>query len=101
MQNTLQKHTEDIRKIQEDNGAFQYETRTVMNRIFTELNKIHSSMEKSQGKLPAQVEVNPRENVHAITLRNGKELQSPPLKHVEDKTNQMEKEEELKPIKKA
>ena len=63
-----------------------------MNRISTELNRLTSALKRSQGKLLAQVEINPRKNVHAITLRNGKELQGPPSKHMEDKAHKIEKE---------
>ena len=33
------------------------------------------SNSETQGKLPSQTETNPRQNVSAITLRSGKELQ--------------------------
>ncbi|KAG8655641.1 hypothetical protein MANES_04G051301v8, partial [Manihot esculenta] len=37
---------------------------------------ISRSNSETQGKLPAQTETNPRQNVSAITLRSGKELQN-------------------------
>ena len=42
-----------------------------------QVSQVATSMSKfeSQGKLPSQTEINPRQNVSAITLRSGKELQ--------------------------
>ena len=43
------------------------------------MSQLASSMSKleSQGKLPSQTVVNPKQNASAITLRSGKELKEP------------------------
>ncbi|KAF7826031.1 uncharacterized protein G2W53_017195 [Senna tora] len=46
-----------------------------MSQIATSVSKL-----ESQGKLPSQTETNPKHNVCAITLRNGKELKNAPAK---------------------
>ncbi|XP_043809773.1 fibrous sheath CABYR-binding protein-like [Manihot esculenta] len=55
----------------------QYGEEKQMQRGIHEIGELASAMNRSgiQGKLPSQTEDNPRENVNAITLRSGKELQ--------------------------
>ncbi|RDY06988.1 hypothetical protein CR513_08960, partial [Mucuna pruriens] len=43
-----------------------------ISQLATTLNQLHS---KGSGKIPSQIVINPQENVCAITLRSGKELQ--------------------------
>lgn len=41
-----------------------------MGQMATSINRL-----EAQGKLPSQTEANPKQNISAITLRSGKELQ--------------------------
>ncbi|KAF7841831.1 uncharacterized protein G2W53_004129 [Senna tora] len=56
---------------------FQNKTRSSIQSLESQVSKLATSMSKleSQGKLPSQTEMNPRQNVGAITLRSGKELE--------------------------
>ena len=53
---------------------------------------------QSSGKLPSQTEINPRENVSAISLRSGKEIEVPSRNHLEEQKDKLnhEKAEEKK-----
>ncbi|KAJ8770395.1 hypothetical protein K2173_015009 [Erythroxylum novogranatense] len=52
------------------------ETRKGMQNMEKQINQLASSLSRleTQGKLPSQIVVNPRENASAIALRSGKEL---------------------------
>ncbi|KAL2235917.1 UNVERIFIED_CONTAM: hypothetical protein Sindi_1323900 [Sesamum indicum] len=56
---------------------FQQQTQTSIQNLEFQINQLASSVGKleSQGKLPSQSVINPRQNVSAIMLRSGKELQ--------------------------
>ena len=45
-----------------------------MGQRITTINQLQS---RDSGKLPSQTIVNPRENTNAITLRSGKQLETP------------------------
>ncbi|KAF7822061.1 uncharacterized protein G2W53_027516 [Senna tora] len=66
--------------LKEFHVQFQNETRSSIQSLESQVSKVATSMSKleSQGKLPSQTEVNPRQNVSAITLRSGKELEELP-----------------------
>ncbi|KAL0295215.1 UNVERIFIED_CONTAM: hypothetical protein Sradi_6846400 [Sesamum radiatum] len=55
------------------------ETRANLQHLGNQISQLATSISKleaqASGKLPSQTETNPRENVSAITLRSGKELQ--------------------------
>ncbi|KAL2252048.1 UNVERIFIED_CONTAM: hypothetical protein Sindi_2327100 [Sesamum indicum] len=56
---------------------FQQQTQTSIQNLDSQISQLASSVDKleSQGKLPSQSIINPRQNASAIVLRNGKELQ--------------------------
>ncbi len=66
-----------VKSLDNSSIAFQQETRAGMQNLekqIAQLAKTVNRMDKERGKLPAQAEINPRENTHAVTLRSGKEL---------------------------
>jgi len=73
--------------------SFQQETRSSIHNLEKQMGQIASSIEKLKtqmnGKLPSQA-LNPKENVSAIMLRSGKELEKQRSKQIE-----MEEEEEI------
>ena len=66
---------------------FQKETRASIQNLENQMGQLATSVSKleSQGKLPFQTIVNPRQNVSAVSLRSGKEL----LKNPQSKKNRM------------
>ncbi|KAL0431089.1 UNVERIFIED_CONTAM: hypothetical protein Sradi_0734900 [Sesamum radiatum] len=64
--------------LQETRAGLQ-ETNTCLNHLGTQISQLATSFNQLaaqvSGKLPSQTEANPRENVSAMTLRSGKELQ--------------------------
>jgi hypothetical protein len=73
--------------------SFQQETRSSIHNLEKQMGQVASSVGKLEaqmnGKLPSQA-LNPKENVNAIMLRSGKELERQRSKQIE-----MEKEEEI------
>ncbi|KAF7812322.1 DNA-directed DNA polymerase [Senna tora] len=69
----------NTQQFQMSTQQFQNETRSSIQSLESQVSKLETSMSKleSQGKLPSQTEMNPRQNVSAITLRSGKELEEP------------------------
>ncbi|KAJ8749935.1 hypothetical protein K2173_013850 [Erythroxylum novogranatense] len=64
------------------NQTFQdQETRASIQNLENQVGQLATSLSKleSQGKLPSQTIVNPKDNVSAITLRSGKELEPEPV----------------------
>ncbi|KAH6759202.1 hypothetical protein C2S51_019437 [Perilla frutescens var. frutescens] len=64
---------------QQETRAFQQETRAGFNTMGAQITQMGQAISKLEaavgtGKLPSQVELNPRENVNDIKLRSGKEL---------------------------
>ena len=57
---------------------FQIQTEASISELKDQMNKLTTSMNRleSQGRLPSQPEINPRQNVSAIALRSGKEIPS-------------------------
>ncbi|KAL2232540.1 UNVERIFIED_CONTAM: Retrovirus-related Pol polyprotein from transposon 17.6 [Sesamum indicum] len=58
-------------------ALFQQQTQTSIQNLESQISQLASSVGKleSQGKLPSQSVINPRQNASAIVLRSGKELQ--------------------------
>ena len=60
---------------------FQQETKASMLNLENQMSQLATTMGKlenqNSGRLPSQPEVNPKQNVSAITLRSGKELKEP------------------------
>ncbi|KAF7823615.1 uncharacterized protein G2W53_021759 [Senna tora] len=69
----------NTQQFQMSTQQFQNETRSSIQSLESQVTKLATSMSKleSQGKLPSQTEMNPRQNVSAITLRSGKQLEEP------------------------
>ncbi|KAF7843074.1 basic form of pathogenesis-related protein 1-like [Senna tora] len=69
----------NTQQFQMSTQQFQNETRSSIQSLESQVSKLATSMSKleSQGKLPSQTEMNPRQNVSAITLRSGRELEEP------------------------
>ncbi|KAL0286859.1 UNVERIFIED_CONTAM: Retrovirus-related Pol polyprotein from transposon.6 [Sesamum radiatum] len=57
---------------------FQQETRSSIQNLESQISQLVSSVSRleSQGKLPSQTIINPKQNASAIVLRSGKELSS-------------------------
>jgi hypothetical protein len=79
--------------LQQNVMSFQQETRSSIHNLEKQMGQVASSVGKLEaqmnGKLPSQA-LNPKENVSAIMLRNGKELEEKRSKQIE-----MEEEEEI------
>ncbi|XP_052204029.1 uncharacterized protein LOC127809305 [Diospyros lotus] len=72
------------------------ETRTSIKQLENQISQLATSMSRLEaqgsGKLPSQTIVNPRENVSAITLRSGKEIDIP-IQNPTDLAKKTQKEE--------
>ncbi|KAE8665021.1 ocs element-binding factor 1-like [Hibiscus syriacus] len=70
---------EIVKSLATNTQQFQQETRTSIQNLENQMSQLASSVSRleSQGKLPSQTIVNPKQNVSAITLRSGKELKEP------------------------
>ncbi|XP_057804364.1 uncharacterized protein LOC131019797 [Salvia miltiorrhiza] len=76
LQNNLQTTNEAVLKLQQS----QTEQRVQIEGLARQVSQLATSVNQlkgHQGKLPSQVQLNPRENVSMITLRSGKELSEP------------------------
>ncbi|KAK4383928.1 hypothetical protein Sango_3107300 [Sesamum angolense] len=74
----LQQSTEhQFQQFQQSVQQFQLSTQTSIQNLESQLSQLASSVSKleSQGKLPSQTVINPKQNASAIVLRSGKELQ--------------------------
>ncbi|KAG8477542.1 hypothetical protein CXB51_030113 [Gossypium anomalum] len=71
------------RKIQQTLN-FQREMKGFQQKTEASIRELTTSIEKlnSQGKLPSQIEPNPRQNANAVTLRSGKILEPVPGKNL-------------------
>uniref|UniRef100_A0A6N2NBX1 Reverse transcriptase n=1 Tax=Salix viminalis TaxID=40686 RepID=A0A6N2NBX1_SALVM len=68
-----------VKSLATNTHLFQQETRASIQNLETQVSQLATSLGKmkaNKGKLPAQPEVNPRENANAIVLRSGKEVQT-------------------------
>ncbi|XP_019155105.1 PREDICTED: uncharacterized protein LOC109151969 [Ipomoea nil] len=65
-----------VKSLATNTQQFQQKTRTSIQHLESQLSQLASTVSRleSQGKLPSQTVVNPKQNVSAITLRSGKEL---------------------------
>ncbi|KAK4395905.1 hypothetical protein Sango_1744800 [Sesamum angolense] len=72
-QNTQQQFQQFQQSVQQ----FQLSTQTSIQNLESQISQLASSVSKleSQGKLPSQTVINPKQNTSAIVLRSGKELQ--------------------------
>ncbi|XP_020553062.1 uncharacterized protein LOC105172241 [Sesamum indicum] len=67
----------NTQQFQQQTQQFQQQTQTRIQNLESKISQLASSVGKleSQGKLPSQSVINPRQIASAITLRSGKELQ--------------------------
>ncbi|XP_019178826.1 PREDICTED: uncharacterized protein LOC109173960 [Ipomoea nil] len=65
-----------VKSLATNTQQFQQETRTSIQHLESQVSQLASTVSRleSQGKLPSQTVVNPKQNVSAIALRSGKEL---------------------------
>ncbi|KAL7597396.1 hypothetical protein Lser_V15G31293 [Lactuca serriola] len=84
-----------VKSLATSTQTFQNETKASIKTLEQQMTQLATSVSKleSQGKLPAQTEKNPKHSACAITLRNGKEYESPKMVEEEEKI-ELEKEEE-------
>ncbi|PIN01369.1 DNA-directed DNA polymerase [Handroanthus impetiginosus] len=68
-----------VKSLATNTQQFQQETRKSIQDLEKQVGQLATSLNRleSQGKLPSQTVINPKQNASAITLRNGKELKEP------------------------
>ncbi|XP_031127562.1 uncharacterized protein LOC116029656 [Ipomoea triloba] len=85
----------NTQQFQQQTQQFQQETRTSIQHLENQMSQLASTVSRleSQGKLPSQTVLNPKQNASAVTLRSGKELEEPTKvrsKHNRDEENEKE-----------
>ena len=83
---------EDLVKVLSTNTIqFQQETKASIRNLEAQIGQMAATLSQIQardlGKLPSQTIVNPRENVNAMTLRSGKQLETPQKENVQREDN--------------
>ncbi|KAL2242611.1 UNVERIFIED_CONTAM: Retrovirus-related Pol polyprotein from transposon 17.6 [Sesamum indicum] len=93
----FQQFQQQTQQFQQQTQQFQQQTQTSIQNLESQISQLASSVGKleSQGKLPSQSVINPRQNASAITLRSGKELQE----HVKEDNTKRGHDAERKPKK--
>ncbi|KAJ9159030.1 hypothetical protein P3X46_024562 [Hevea brasiliensis] len=90
---------EIVKALANNTQHFQQETRNSIQNIERQIGQLASSVSKLEaqgfGKLPSQTVMNPRENVSAILLRSGKEVDNQTPHESSKKKKQGEKESEV------
>ncbi|KAJ9555676.1 LOW QUALITY PROTEIN: hypothetical protein OSB04_010290 [Centaurea solstitialis] len=86
---------EIVKNLATNTLQFQQKTEASLQNLGAQMTQLATSVSRleSQGKLPSQAETNPKQNVSAIVLRSGKELEEPKMV----KSREMEKEKEVSP----
>ncbi|XP_031091054.1 uncharacterized protein LOC115996048 [Ipomoea triloba] len=88
---------EIVKALANNTQQFQQETRAGIQQLGNQISQLATSVIKLEAqasrKLPLQTEVNPKENVSAITLRSGKQLQLESSLPVEEEKEEKSKEE--------
>ncbi|CAH9112837.1 unnamed protein product [Cuscuta epithymum] len=73
----IQALTPNVSTMQQNMVQFQYENKSSIQNLENQMSQISSAVSrleaKDSGKLPSQMEPNPRQQAHAVTLRSGKE----------------------------
>ncbi|XP_071905800.1 uncharacterized protein [Coffea arabica] len=68
---------------------------TMYRNVEVQIGQIASSLNnRNQGELPSKTEVNPKEQVQAITLRSGRQLEDPLVVEVEKDENEKQEEKQ-------
>ncbi|XP_052877426.1 uncharacterized protein LOC108472270 [Gossypium arboreum] len=72
-----------VERLATDAAKYQQRTDASIQELTNQVSKLSMAVNRleSQGKLPSQTELNPRQNVSAITLRSGKVLETVPAKN--------------------
>ena len=67
-----------VERLAVDVAKYQQRTDASIQELTNQVSKLSMTVNhlESQGKLPSQTELNPRQNVSAITLRSGKILET-------------------------
>ncbi|XP_031131791.1 uncharacterized protein LOC116033171 [Ipomoea triloba] len=88
---------EIVKALANNTQQFQQETRAGSQQLGNQISQLATFVSKLEAqasrKLPSQTEVNPKENVSAITLRSGKQLQPESSLPVEEEKEEKSKEE--------
>ncbi|XP_031112037.1 uncharacterized protein LOC116016008 [Ipomoea triloba] len=88
---------EIVKALANNTQQFHQETRAGIQQLGNQISQLATSVSKLEAqasrKLPSQTEVNPKENVSAITLRSGKQLQPESPLPVEEEKEEKSKEE--------
>ncbi|KAJ9551268.1 hypothetical protein OSB04_015313 [Centaurea solstitialis] len=86
---------EIVKNLATNSLKFQQKTEASLQNLGAQMTQLATSVSRleSQGKLPSQTETNPKQNVSAIVLRSGKELEEPKMV----KSREVEKEKEVSP----
>ena len=91
-----------VKALATNTQQFQQEARASIRNLETQMSQIDldvsSLKEQNSGKLPSQAIANPKENVSAMELRSGKQVQSP-LPAIQDLDRGEEKEDENEDVK--
>ncbi|KAJ9567080.1 hypothetical protein OSB04_003046 [Centaurea solstitialis] len=89
---------EIVKNLATNTLQFQQKTEASIQNLGAQMTQLATSVSRleSQGKLPSQTETNPKQNVSAIALRSGKELEEP--KMVKSREVEKEKKVSSKPI---
>lgn len=90
-----------VRSLATSTQQFQNDTKASISNLENQVSQLASSLNRleTQGKLPSQTVINPKQNANAITLRNGKELQDPKAKKREEEIETEKEPEALQPNK--
>src|SRR2546430_12173605 len=68
-----------------------------IRNLEVQIGQIHNILSnRTQGTFPSDTEKNPKEQVNAVTLRSGKQLQEPQLKVTEKRSEESHAEEIIK-----
>ncbi|KAI3708750.1 hypothetical protein L2E82_38167 [Cichorium intybus] len=84
-----------VKSLATSTQAFQNETKASIKSLEQQVSQLANSMSKmeSQGKLPAQIEKNPKHNASAITLRSGKAYDGSRMPEDEEDELEVKKDE--------
>ncbi|XP_040968596.1 uncharacterized protein [Gossypium hirsutum] len=82
-----------VERLAADAAKYQQRTDASIQELTNQVSKLSMAVNRleSQGKLPSQTELNPRQNASAIILRSGKVLETVPTKsHGQEKEKEMQ-----------
>ncbi|XP_010244273.1 PREDICTED: uncharacterized protein LOC104588150 [Nelumbo nucifera] len=92
---------EIVKELATNTQQFQQETRTNIQNLENQVSQLATAMSRMEsqvsGRLPSQTMVNPKQNVSAITLRSGNELNRPSKEVLKNTTEEEIEKEALPP----